>query len=198
MVVVILFSVLLAQTGFANQKQEPVQVKKCVMCHETDGGSSSDDTVPKIAGLGDTYFRKAMFSFLKKKRKEPTASMMYKVISSSTSDADLDIIVDYFSHQEPVPAPVADPALAAKGKIIYDEGLPAKGIIACAACHGDRGDANFSIPRIAGQNISYQLTQFDAFTQQTRKDVDSKMMARMILNLTTDELTALAHYINTL
>ncbi len=198
MITGLLFSILLAQTGFANEITPPAQVKSCVACHDIDGGAADDDSIPKIASLGDTYFRKELSAFSKKLRHENMAPMMYTVISPSTKDSDLDIIVAYFAQQNQKPSTAADSALAAKGKIIYEQGLPAKGVMPCTACHGDKGLADFNIPRIAGQNIGYQLAQFEAYTKQTRQDLDSKMMTKMILNLSIDELTALANYINSL
>jgi cytochrome c553 len=53
----------------------------------------------------------------------------------------------------------------AAGKLIFDNGVPAKEAAPCMACHGDgaQGIANF--PRLAGQHQDYLIKQLNVFQE---------------------------------
>jgi cytochrome c553 len=84
----LLFTALLAQVASialaadgAGTSPAPPQVKGCVGCHGVDGGAmdEDDDTTPRISGLGDGYFAKSMYAYLRKARHDEAATYMYKV-----------------------------------------------------------------------------------------------------------------------
>ena len=67
------------------------------------------------------------------------------------------------------PAPPA-PALRANGKVgqgIAQNGLPPT-VVACATCHGARGEGSAAFPPLAGNGATYLLAQLQAFADGSR------------------------------
>jgi len=49
-------------------------------------------------------------------------------------------------------------------------------------------------PRLAGQNVMYIKSQFEAFANGTRQTVQSAIMQPVVAGLTDDDIEAVAHY----
>jgi len=49
-------------------------------------------------------------------------------------------------------------------------------------------------PRLAGQNVMYIKSQFEAFANGTRQTVQSAIMQPVVAGLTDDDIDAVAHY----
>ena len=63
--------------------------------------------------------------------------------------------------QPPAPGRNDDPALVAKGKELFDKGLPERGIPACHVCHGPDALGKADFPRLAGQHAKYIVKQLN-------------------------------------
>ncbi|MDO8653221.1 MAG: c-type cytochrome [Undibacterium sp.] len=62
----------------------------------------------------------------------------------------------------------ADPA---KGEALYSNGDAARGIVACASCHGAAGNSTISVnPKLAGQHEAYISKQLDNFKGPDRNN----------------------------
>jgi cytochrome c553 len=69
-------------------------------------------------------------------------------------------------------APAAD---LAAGALLYTQGAPARGVPACAACHGPGGNAvSSAYPRLAGQFASYLEAQLRDFRSGARNNAVMK------------------------
>jgi cytochrome c553 len=73
-------------------------------------------------------------------------------------------------------ASASEPALAsakadpAKGATLFDSGVPAKGVPACASCHGAAGNSTIATnPKLASQIEAYVYKQLVDFTTPNRK-----------------------------
>ncbi|MBI3284741.1 MAG: cytochrome c4 [Burkholderiales bacterium] len=67
----------------------------------------------------------------------------------------------------------AKPAKAdtAKGEAIYNNGDAARGIVACASCHGAAGNSTITVnPKLAGQHEAYVAKQLDNFKGADRNN----------------------------
>jgi cytochrome c553 len=93
--------------------------------------------------------------------------------------------------------------LAAKGKKIFEEGLPDQNVPACAACHGLDAHGYEANPRLAGQLASYIQTVLATWDKQRGHDLDqesypSSVMAPVARSLTKPQAAAVAAYLSSL
>lgn len=87
-------------------------------------------------------------------------------------------------------APKADPA---KGGSLYDTGDNARGIPACASCHGAAGNSTIvTNPKLAGQVDTYLHKQLVDFTTPAR---NQPIMTTYAKALTDEEKTNIAAYL---
>src|SRR5205823_5268116 len=87
-------------------------------------------------------------------------------------------------------APKADPA---KGGSLYDAGDNARGLPACASCHGAAGNSAIATnPKLAGQVDVYLHKQLVDFTTPARTQPIMTTYAKM---LTEQEKTDIAAYL---
>jgi cytochrome c553 len=90
-------------------------------------------------------------------------------------------------------APPAAKADAAKGGSLYDTGDNARGLPACASCHGAGGNSTINTnPRLAGQVDTYLHKQLVDFTTPSRNQPVMTTYAKM---LSDDEKRNLAAYL---
>lgn len=82
------------------------------------------------------------------------------------------------------------------GRDIYRGGNAAKGLAACAACHGPSGGGiPAQYPRLAGQFAEYTEAQMKAFRTGERANDANKMMRSIAAKMSDDEIRAVADYI---
>src|SRR5512146_3095015 len=84
-------------------------------------------------------------------------------------------------------------ALAVSGAAIARSGIPARGVPACAGCHGAAGEGSDAqqAPRLAHQNADYLAAQLAAFASGARQ---STVMAPVAKALDADQRRAAAAY----
>jgi cytochrome c553 len=116
---------------------------------------------------------------------------------NSISDRDLEDIAAYYAAQErQFGTTKAD--LVELGESVYRSGVKRKEIAACTACHLPTGEGNnlAGFPALAGQWPEYTEQQLRDFRQGDRhNDGDSKMMRQTAMDLSDDEIRAVASYI---
>jgi cytochrome c553 len=108
----------------------------------------------------------------------------------------------HFSELDPRPFGGAPRDLAAKGKPIYEEGIPEANVPACSACHGPDAKGKDEIPRLAGQLYPYTLKALRNWGRERgqggSRDDTSAIMAPTAHNLTQAQIAAVAAYVATL
>jgi cbb3-type cytochrome c oxidase subunit III len=88
-------------------------------------------------------------------------------------------------------APAAD---AAKGAALYATGDAARGVMACAACHGAEGNSGITQnPKLAGQHEAYLKKQLHEFQGPTRNNAVMTMIAKA---LSEDDINNLSAYLS--
>ncbi|MFZ6842914.1 c-type cytochrome [Undibacterium sp. RuTC16W] len=110
-------------------------------------------------------------------------SIAVLALSSVTSMA-------YANEEHKAPAK-ADPA---KGEALYTNGDAARGIVACASCHGTAGNSTISVnPKLAGQHEAYIAKQLSNFTGPDRNNA---VMTTFAKAMTEDDMKNLAAYLS--
>lgn len=170
---------------------QPLVTKVCAACHAADGNSMNPAN-PVLAGQHADYIAKQLANFKSGERKNPVMLGM----SASLSPADMKNLGAYFEAQKPKTRAARNPELVKLGQQIYRGGIAAKGVAACASCHGPSGagiPAQF--PRVAGQYPEYTVAQLQAFRAGERANDPSKMMSMTAAKLSDQEIKAVAEYI---
>jgi cytochrome c553 len=114
-------------------------------------------------------------------------------ISALLTDEQIEGFADYYAAQSPAPGKSTQPKLEAAGKLIYEKGLPAKGVLPCKQCHGDNAEGAAGFPRLAGQRADYVLKQLQAFRTPLRPH--GVVMKNEIAAMTPQQLKAVAAYV---
>ncbi|MDP1652264.1 MAG: c-type cytochrome [Rhodocyclaceae bacterium] len=180
-------TLLLPASLFAAEAQEIVKTV-CAACHGVDG-NSTEPANPKLAGMDQEYLMRQLKAFAAGKRRDDTMS----AIIATVDPGDFVGLAAYYGPQKPVPGKVLDAQLAAKGRMLYEDGNTESGVPACAGCHQPNGKGNARFPRLAGQHQTYVLKQLADYKSGRR--ATDPLMTTVGKRLTTDESKALAEYI---
>ena len=192
---------LIALFGFSNMAfaQGDVAAGKtksvtCVACHGEDGNSASN-LYPKIAGQHPSYLEKQLTQFKSGERSDPIMAGMVAALS----EQDIKDLAAYYASQVATPESVS-PEIAVAGRNLYMGGDKDRGIPACTACHGPRGNglelAKF--PKISNQHPAYIKTQLENFRSNARENDPNGMMVDVAAKLTDADIELLSKYISAL
>ena len=171
------------------ERTKQIVADKCHLCHGTDGEASSA-IYPRIAGQHKEYIIKQLTDFRSGKRKGTMNEMAVDL-----KDEEIIGLADYFSAKPPLTHKIRDKDLEAVGKYIFHKGNKYSGVAACASCHGDNGEGNKNLPRLAGQHKRYINSQLVDFNQRKRTN-DNAIMNSIASQLTELEINAVALYVS--
>jgi cytochrome c553 len=166
----------------------------CAACHGVDGNSVVPNW-PKLAGQHTEYMVR-QFNLIKSgARSVPEMAG----IVAGIGDQDIQDMSAWFSSQTNSGG-VADESLAILGQRIYKAGNSESGVPACMSCHGPAGEGNplAGYPALAGQHAMYtskMLTDFRAGSQWGVDDGPSEIMSGVAAQLASEEIEAVASYI---
>jgi len=164
-------------------------VPACLSCHGANGNSAAAAN-PKLAGQHPEYVHKQLDNFKAKSRSNPIMSPL----ASALSDQEMRDVGAYLAKQSLKPASAKNKDTIEQGQKIYRGGIAAKGVPACAACHGPTGAGIPSqYPRIGGQWSDYTEAQLVAFRQGVRKN--NPVMATIAAKMSDTEIKAVADYV---
>jgi cytochrome c553 len=167
----------------------------CAACHGVDG-NSSDPQYPKLAGQHASYIA----STLAKYKNQTRVNAIMLGFATTLSDQDMADLGAYFASQAVKPD-IADEALLETGQRLYRNGDAKRGIPACMACHGPAGQgipyANY--PALSHQHAQYTADVLKRFRageiHGPADEPNSRIMAQVAKQLTDEEITALASYV---
>jgi len=201
-IVLILAAVMLGGVAFAARADDSSGADKagaqtmvthvCETCHGKQGNSTDPD-VPSLAGQGSAYLQRQLAAFKAQRRVGVMSG-----IAMTLSDFDIRYAATYFSQQilQVDRNRTIDPGALTQGEAIYDDGIAAKGVPACASCHELNGTGlSTEFPRLAGQHSRYIAGQLRAFRSDSRLSNPNAMMRKVSAKLSDDEIDAVAVYI---
>ena len=166
--------------------------RACSKCHGFNGISISP-LFPILAAQQPMYIEAQLRLFRLRGRSDPHAQAFMWGIAQRLDDEQIEALAKYFSSQPPAPGkPAPDPALVAKGKAIYKNGVPEREILGCIGCHGPNAAGINQFPRLAGQHRDYLAIQVQQFHGLRR---ESEIMHRFTENITEDEIAAVTEYL---
>jgi cytochrome c553 len=162
----------------------------CSACHGF-GGNSPGNTVPIIASMAPTYFKKAIQDYAAGKRPSPEMEPFSKYVQQ----AGLDEIAAYFAAQKKQRTRVkVDPQSAKRGAALAGQ---------CIACHSPQAenDPEKGFPALRGQPPGYLTTQLLILKEDKRKLEDpalDELKKKLLKPLSDQELADLAAYFSNL
>jgi cytochrome c553 len=165
----------------------------CAGCHGADGNSAMGN-FPKLAGQGEKYLVKQMDDVKGGLRVIPEMTGLL----DNLSDKDIEDIAAFYAAQKVIVSQ-AKPETVELGRALFRSGNAARGVAACAGCHGPAGlgIALASYPALGGQHAAYIAKQLYAFRKGERaNDGDTRIMRSVAARLSDDEIDALANYIS--
>ena len=167
----------------------------CANCHGLSGHSTSP-RFPNLAGQPAGYLEGQLTAMRDRRRKDDDAAAYMWGLARDLSDEQIHGLATYFSDQRPdAPASTGPARDVAAGQALYEQGRPANGLPACAACHGARGQGLGVIPRLAGQHASYLARQLELFRTAPALRPDSAPMAPIAQALSADDRQNVVTYL---
>lgn len=149
----------------------------CANCHGVNGISVSPN-FPVLAAQTPAYLVAQLKAFRSHGREDPDGYEFMWGLSRSLTDVQVRGLAEYFAAQTPAPGRAPDKgADVPRGESIFRGGLPAQGVPACTACHGDRGQGNDAYPRLAGQHADYLIKQLVVFQSTDQRPAGAAMKA---------------------
>ena len=122
-------------------------------------------------------------SFREGNRKNPIMSPF----AADLSNADMNNLAAYFASEKRTTSHVTSPQNLSLGPELANK-------YNCTQCHGPNLQGLQHIPRVAGQQHQYLMTQLRGFKAQTRSDMDGNMSSAAA-NLTDNDIVILSDYI---
>jgi cytochrome c553 len=140
---------------------------KALVCSACNGfnGNSPGSSVPSLAAMAPSYFKKAINDYAAGRRPSPEMEPYSKYVLQFG----LDEIADYFAVQrKQISAKInGNPKGLGRGAALASQ---------CAACHGAQGDGDAfrAVPALQGQPAAYLKAQMDLFKGDKRKLDDAE------------------------
>ena len=184
---------LTAPTVMAEENGAKLDRQVCAVCHGP-GGSTSSELFPQLAAQPATYLINQMKAFRDKSRSDENARRFMWGVSSRLSDKDIQTLASYYESKSAVHiGKITDAANYEQGKNIFLNGHAEKGVPACQACHGKKGEGKEAVPRLGGQHAAYLKRQLAGFSGNERPAATA--MHQVVKGLTKDDIEALAQYL---
>jgi cytochrome c553 len=165
----------------------------CSVCHGANG-TTSNELFPQLAGQPAPYLINQLKEFRDKSRTDENAKRFMWGISSRLTDDDIQQLGNFYESQTPVRfGKISDQAKYDAGKNIFVNGNVDKGVPACMACHGEKGEGKETIPRLGGQQEVYLKRQLEIFYGNERPAAAA--MHEVVKGLSASDIDAVAHYL---
>ena len=167
----------------------------CVACHGADGNSQLA-MYPKLAGQHAKYIEKqlkdlklGMTSGGKQGRVDPVMGGM----AMPLSEQDMKDLAAYYASL-PISHNTTPENVVEQGKTLYTAGDASRGLTACIACHGPRGNGTelSGFPKISGQHADYIKAQLVKFRDGSRANDMNGMMQDIAKKLTDEDIDTLS------
>lgn len=148
-------ALVLATASLLTQAEMPPQATACATCHGADG--NSENTLwPNLAGQHAEYLALQLRAFRDGVRENPAMAPFV----ADLTDADIQVLADYYAAQSPAVAANGDADLVHRGQQLSGS---------CSACHGYAGvPVTKRWPILAGQQAAYLQQQLSNYAREKR------------------------------
>jgi cytochrome c553 len=182
--------------GDALLGKEKADSERCFECHGQDGQGQGHSNGPegkfvKLAGQFPEYMLKQLQDLRAGKRKHDQMAIMAR----SVEEEDQRDILAYFASLPRMKGEGGEKDTP--GAKLFQQGDAARGILACASCHGERGQGLGVAqgPIVGGQEWKYLEKQLQDWRSGFRKNDPTGIMNKVSQALTDADIQALADYL---
>ncbi len=171
----------------------------CAACHGADGNATTLPEYPKLAGQHPKYLEKQLRELklgMSSGGSEGRMSAVMSPMAMPLSDEDIADLAAFYASQPATPVAATEESIELGSKL-YMGGDVERGISACTACHGPRGEGTelSGFPRISSQNPAYIKQQLEMFRSGERNNDLNGMMRDVAMKLTDADIEALSNYV---
>ena len=171
----------------------------CARCHGMDGIGRGLGAFPKLAGQQVAYLEASLQAFA---RGERHSGIMGPIAAGLSPDEITELARYYASLPKSTAPSAASDAVAAieRGRVIAEEGVSAKRVPACVACHGPSDVIRNPVyPKLAGQYADYLVLQLELFKKGHRGGTTyAQLMGTVAARLTAEQVSDVAFYYSSL
>ncbi|MCC4797467.1 c-type cytochrome [Enterovibrio norvegicus] len=196
----LLLTLLASFTVYAQGDAEAGKAKSatCAACHGADGNSLIAAN-PVLAGQHEKYLLKQLKDFklgMTSGGAQGRNNAVMAGMVASLSEEDMSDLAAYFAAQTPKAGSTPESSIPV-GEQLYLAGDKERGIAACIACHGPRGNgtALSGFPKISSQHADYIKSQLMAFRDKQRNNDMNGMMQIVASKLSDKEIEAISLYV---
>lgn len=188
----------LAQADSIEAGKQAYEAAGCAACHQADGNSVAP-TFPKLAGQHASYLSKQLHDLQQGQQTQGKEGRYDPVMSAQAillNDQQIEQVVAYLASQT-VTVGKTPEEFVTLGEKLYRAGDAERGVPACLACHGPRGNGNepAKFPKLSGQLAEYTVKQLQDFKSGKRSNSINNMMTDIAGKMTEEEMKAVAYYI---
>jgi cytochrome c553 len=160
----------------------------CFTCHGLDGRGNGAGA-PRLAGLDLGYLERQLEAYADGRRSHPEMA----AIATRLAPTYRHLVSAHYAAMPYQPAPT--PQAAHPVSALYRDGDPARGLPACATCHGPAGEGvGPANPPLGGQPASYLAEQMHLWRQSKRRNDPGNVMLQISQRLTPREIASLSSY----
>lgn len=186
-------ALLVTSTTFAAEDAAKLDHQLCMSCHSAAGKKSSK-LFPQLAGEPAPYFINQMKAFRNKSRADENSKKYMWDVAAKLTDENIQQLAAFYEAQPALHLrKVTDQAKYDFGKNIFLNGRRDKGIPACMACHGEKGEGKDTVPRLGGQNEGYLKQQLMIFYSNERPAAIA--MHEIVKGLSECDIESIAQYL---
>ena len=200
LVIMVCFALGFSSVVLAQGDAEAGKAKSatCAACHGMDGNSTIDSQ-PKLAGQHAGYLAKQLKEFKLAAQSggaEGRNNPVMNGMAMGLSEQDILDLSAYYAGQEAKQGATPEDVIE-KGQALYRGGDLERGITACIACHGPRGNGMNAagFPDISGQHAAYLKTQLDMFKSAGRMNDLNGMMQDIAKKMSDEDIDVLSKYL---
>lgn len=173
-------------------------VAACSACHGPQGRATPSGYFPRIAGKPQEYLYQQLLNFRDGRRSYPLMGHLLQHLG----DDYLQGMARYFARLDvpypPPEPPASTPARLARGAQLVHEGDVARGIPACAQCHGAALMGSLpAVPGLLGLSRDYLNSQLGAWRNGHRAARAPDCMAQVARALAPDDVADLSAWLAT-
>ena len=187
---------LLAQAQRKVEDNLAERTRACTACHGDQGRAGPDGYYPRLAGKPAGYLHHQLRNFAEGRRHYGLMTCLVDPLS----DAYMAEIAAYFSQLHlPYPPPTPSrlpPEQLARGQRIVQQGDPARGLPACAQCHGERlTGVQPNVPGLLGLPLDYLNAQLGAWQTGQRQALAPDCMKAVLQHIAPGDVIAVSNWL---
>ncbi len=172
-------------------------MKACAACHGQEGRATNSGYFPRIAGKPAGYLHNQLINFREGRRQN--ATMAY--LLDHMTDQYLHEIANHFASLDlpypPAQTTQAPPATLARGEQLVRHGDAARGVPACAGCHGAAMTGVVpAMPGLLGLPYDYLLGQLGAWRTGMRRAAAPDCMGEITRRLSPQDVVAVTTWLS--